>query len=99
MVDYNKFDLIVSDGKMPGMSGIELLQKLREREDTKIIPTIMLTGYVDDEMIGRIKFDNDGKIVFDGDSEKVTEVMDKYGKHLSGGFSLFQFLRELKEIK
>ena len=50
MVDYNKFDLIVSDGKMPGMSGIELLQKLREREDTKIIPTIMLTGYVDDEM-------------------------------------------------
>ncbi|NOR45231.1 MAG: response regulator, partial [Candidatus Delongbacteria bacterium] len=50
MVDYNKFDLIVSDGKMPGMSGIELLQKLREREDTKDIPTIMLTGYVDEEM-------------------------------------------------
>ena len=50
MVDYNKFDLVVSDGKMPGMSGIELLQKLREREDTKYIPTIMLTGYVDDEM-------------------------------------------------
>ena len=50
MADYNKFDLIVSDGKMPSMSGIELLQKLRKREDTKDIPTIMLTGYVDDEM-------------------------------------------------
>lgn len=50
MVDKHKFDLIVSDGKMPGMSGIELLQKLREREDTKNIPTIMLTGYVDEEM-------------------------------------------------
>ncbi|MDA3886646.1 MAG: hybrid sensor histidine kinase/response regulator [Candidatus Delongbacteria bacterium] len=50
MVDQHKFDLVVSDGKMPGMSGIELLQKLREREDTKDIPTIMLTGYVDDEM-------------------------------------------------
>jgi signal transduction histidine kinase len=50
MVDQHKFDLVVSDGKMPGMSGIELLQKLQEREDTKDIPTIMLTGYVDEEM-------------------------------------------------
>ncbi|MBN2789876.1 MAG: hybrid sensor histidine kinase/response regulator [Candidatus Delongbacteria bacterium] len=50
LVNDHKFDLIVSDGKMPGMSGIELLQKLREREDTKDIPTIMLTGYVDEEM-------------------------------------------------
>lgn len=50
MVDDVEFDLIVSDGKMPEMSGIELLKELRLREKTKDIPTIMLTGYVDDEM-------------------------------------------------
>jgi DNA-binding NtrC family response regulator len=37
------FDLIVSDMKMPGLSGLELLQALRERDDAT--PFILLTAY------------------------------------------------------
>ncbi len=37
------FDLAVSDLKMPGMSGLELLQALRERDDA--IPFVLLTAY------------------------------------------------------
>ena len=36
-------DLIVSDFKMPGLSGLELLELLREQG--RDIPLVMLTGY------------------------------------------------------
>jgi len=45
-----EFDLIVTDGKMPGMSGSEMLKEMKEKGITKDVPTIMLTGYVDDDM-------------------------------------------------
>jgi len=41
----SKPDLIILDIKMPGMSGIELLKKIRE--DDKEIPVIMCTAYSD----------------------------------------------------
>jgi two-component system, OmpR family, alkaline phosphatase synthesis response regulator PhoP len=37
-------DVIVTDFQMPVMSGIELVQKLREYEPTKNTPVIMLTA-------------------------------------------------------
>ncbi|MBN2857241.1 MAG: hybrid sensor histidine kinase/response regulator [Candidatus Delongbacteria bacterium] len=45
-----EFDLIVTDGKMPGMSGSEMLKEMKSKGLTKDVPTIMLTGYVDDDM-------------------------------------------------
>lgn len=47
--EKDDFDLIITDGKMPLMSGTELLIKLKSIEKTKEIPTIMLTGHVDDD--------------------------------------------------
>lgn len=39
-----KPDIIVTDFQMPVMSGLELVEKLRQRDDTKDIPVIMLTA-------------------------------------------------------
>jgi len=39
------FDCIVADVRMPGMSGLELQQRLNERHSP--IPLILITGYVD----------------------------------------------------
>jgi len=50
MCDEKAFDLIVTDAKMPQMEGSELLVRLRERADTRDIPTIMLTGYAEDSL-------------------------------------------------
>jgi len=47
LIRENKFDLIISDIRMPGMSGIETLKKLREseKEGDAIIPAVIITGY------------------------------------------------------
>jgi len=37
-------DIIVTDFQMPVMSGLELVEKLREHEETKDVPVIMLTA-------------------------------------------------------
>ncbi len=39
-----KPDIIVTDFQMPVMSGLELVEKLRQRDDMKDIPVIMLTA-------------------------------------------------------
>jgi CheY-like chemotaxis protein len=39
-----KPDIIVTDFQMPVMSGLELVEKLRQRDETKDIPIIMLTA-------------------------------------------------------
>ncbi len=39
----NQIDLVLLDVMMPGMSGIEVLQKLRADEKTKMIPVVMVT--------------------------------------------------------
>lgn len=37
-------DIIISDWQMPEMSGIETIKKLKQMEETKNIPVIMITG-------------------------------------------------------
>ena len=39
-----RFDLIVLDWMLPGVSGIELCRRLRARDETKAIPVLMLTA-------------------------------------------------------
>jgi two-component system alkaline phosphatase synthesis response regulator PhoP len=39
-----KPDVIVTDFQMPVMTGLELIEKLRQNEETKYIPVIILTA-------------------------------------------------------
>jgi putative two-component system response regulator len=50
LCDSTKFDLVVTDARMPVMEGSGLLRALRERPDTRDIPTIMLTGYAEESI-------------------------------------------------
>jgi len=39
-----KPDIIVTDFQMPAMTGVELVEKIRQNEETKDIPVILLTA-------------------------------------------------------
>ena len=39
-----EFDAVVSDIEMPGMSGLQLLQRIQQTERTRDVPVIILTG-------------------------------------------------------
>jgi two-component system phosphate regulon response regulator PhoB len=44
MVAEDRFDLIVLDWMLPGVSGIELCRRLRRRDDLRDVPILMLTA-------------------------------------------------------
>ncbi len=43
------FDLVVSDVEMPGINGFELTEKIRENEQTRDLPVIIVTSFAADE--------------------------------------------------
>ena len=44
LVCAEKPDIIVTDFQMPAMTGVELVEKIRQNEETKDIPVILLTA-------------------------------------------------------
>jgi len=51
VLDQNIPDMIILDVMMPGMSGIELCQVIREREDTQNIPVLILSARGDADSV------------------------------------------------
>jgi putative two-component system response regulator len=41
------YDAVVTDVKMPGLSGMDLLERIRQTDKTKDVPVVMLTGLDD----------------------------------------------------
>ena len=46
--DISQYDLLLLDVMMPGMSGFELAQELRQRHETAMVPIIFLTALGDE---------------------------------------------------
>ena len=44
------YDAVVTDVRMPGMSGLELLERIRKTEQTKNVPVVVLTGMNDRDL-------------------------------------------------
>ena len=42
--------VIILDIKMPGLDGLEVCKRLKEKEQTKLIPVIVITGFTDNKM-------------------------------------------------
>ena len=47
----NRYDIILCDWHLPGMTGLEFLQRVRASESGKTIPFLMLTGETDRECV------------------------------------------------
>ena len=81
LAENQRFDLILTDIQMPGMDGLELTRRLRERAATREVPIIALTAMARDE-------DRD-RCLAAGVDEFLTKPLDmtelvKLADHLTG---------------
>ena len=71
-------DLILLDIMMPGISGFEVLRRLKSDEKTRAIPVIMLTGKDDDESkIKAAGLHNEDYIVKPAGAEELRSRIEK----------------------
>lgn len=50
-----RFDIIICDFMLPGISGIDLIERLRSDARTKRVPILMISGHTNYAMDGRAK--------------------------------------------
>ncbi|MDY6824206.1 MAG: chemotaxis response regulator CheY [Thermodesulfobacteriota bacterium] len=74
----NKFDLIISDWNMPKMTGLDLLKKVREDDQLKDIPFLMVTAEAQKQnVVEAVKAGVTNYIVKPFTAEGVTEKLEK----------------------
>ncbi len=49
------FDVIISDFMLPGISGIQLIERIRSKQTTKLTPIVMISGHNNYAMDERAK--------------------------------------------
>ena len=49
------FDIIICDFMLPGISGIDLVERLRAKDGTRGVPILMISGHTNYAMDGRAK--------------------------------------------
>lgn len=75
-LEKKKTDLILLDYEMPIEDGPAILEKLRNREETKDIPVVFLTGITDSEKIKKVLvMKPQGYLLKPIDSEKLMETI------------------------
>jgi two-component system response regulator MtrA len=79
-IAFKKPDLVILDRSLPGMPGMEILQRLRTAPQTYLIPVLMLTAKGGEEMINEgLGAGADGYLVkpFDPDAliKRVGEIL------------------------
>jgi len=51
LFNNHKFDLVITDWEMPLMTGLEFVIHVRKKYDRQILPIIMLTANIQEEMV------------------------------------------------
>ncbi|MDQ2865007.1 MAG: response regulator [Candidatus Eremiobacteraeota bacterium] len=52
---HGQFDIIICDFMLPGISGIDLIERLRAKSSTRGVPILMISGHTNYAMDGRAK--------------------------------------------
>jgi DNA-binding NarL/FixJ family response regulator len=55
LISISNFEAIISDVEMPGMSGVELLKKVKSMERAKSTPFILLTSVTDINLVNEAR--------------------------------------------
>jgi two-component system phosphate regulon response regulator PhoB len=76
------FDIIICDFMLPGISGIDLIERLRANESTRGVPILMISGHTNYAMDGRAK--NAGANLFLNKPFTISQLRSAVSALLSG---------------
>lgn len=78
MLQSGKYDFLVTDWNMPGMTGIELLQHVRADENLKTLPVLMVTAEAKrDQIVAAAQAGVNGYVVKPFTAAVLKEKIDK----------------------
>ena len=78
VLDRDKIDFVISDWNMPKMSGIELLRHVRQTEEIKDLPFLMVTAEAQQEnIIEAVKAKDSQYIVKPFTADTLNEKIEK----------------------
>ncbi|WP_132702166.1 chemotaxis response regulator CheY [Reinekea marinisedimentorum] len=85
MLQSGDFDFVVTDWNMPGMTGIELLQKIRADERLKGIPVLMVTAEAKrDQIVAAAQAGVNGYVVKPFTAAALKEKIEKIFERVEG---------------
>ena len=76
-----KFDLVITDYKMPRMNGLELIRRIRERPEP--VPIILISGYA--EALGMTEENTGADIVIAKSATEVPQLLRSVNRLLRRG--------------
>ena len=84
MLAAERFDLVVTDWNMPGMTGIDLLKKIRSEPATAKIPVLMVTAEAQrDQIVEAAKAGVNGYIITPFTAATLKEKLEKIFQRLA----------------
>ncbi len=85
MLQSSDFDFVVTDWNMPGMTGIELLQKIRTDDRLKTIPVLMVTAEAKrDQIVAAAQAGVNGYVVKPFTAAALKEKIEKIFERVDG---------------
>ena len=85
MLQNGSFDFLVTDWNMPGMDGLTLLKKVREDDDLKHMPVLMVTAEAKrEQIVVAAQAGVNGYIVKPFTAATLKEKIDKIFERLQG---------------
>ncbi|WP_411744223.1 chemotaxis response regulator CheY [Reinekea sp.] len=85
MLQSSDFDFVVTDWNMPGMTGIELLQKIRADDRLKDIPVLMVTAEAKrDQIVAAAQAGVNGYVVKPFTAAALKEKIEKIFERVDG---------------
>ncbi|KZZ43408.1 chemotaxis response regulator CheY [Bacterioplanoides sp.] len=85
MLQNGDFDFLVTDWNMPGMTGLELLKKVREDERLKSMPVLMVTAEAKrDQIVAAAQAGVNGYVVKPFTAAVLKEKIDKIFERVEG---------------
>ncbi len=85
MLQNGDYDFVVTDWNMPGMTGIELLQKIRSDDRLKSVPVLMVTAEAKrDQIVAAAQAGVNGYVVKPFTAAALKEKIEKIFERVDG---------------